>query len=431
MATATSVSVNATQGDTITILVENDDISMLMYYLDCVTVGIGLDILPKELMDFAKHRSLSPAQRALVFSKACELSPDKFIDKFIFRDDTREMINNGRNSFWTIEAACKVVSLQRDLFIAGKVQTATEVMFFETSWLDDAYTHPMQRLSRPFTGSAHCLHCQGDFGPCLCSNCPRFEDSECSSARPPSPSRSPHQHRYTCDGCGVVDFEGSLYLCTVCTDFGFCQTCYMAKDHNIAHRFSHVNYPGATPVLLEPRLLRPTQASVSHSSPALHLSSFSPQQHWWICDGCHAEYFEGSLYMCTVCTDFGFCQTCYSTKGHDTAHRFNHVNYPGATPVLLGPRLPPSVSAAPPQASYPTSTSQPATQDKPLHLHKNGKVKLTGLSRADMNGKHAIVIEDDCGNGRVEVRIEEMEKNFKVKLENITAASDSEEDFLD
>ena len=129
MATLSSLSLNMTDCSLAT-SVANDDIARLMYYLKCVTVDIGLDILQGDLVHHQNYRSLSPTRIALVIQTAAELSPDLFIDKFIFRDDNCEVLEWGeRNKFVRISAACSIVSLQRDIFLMGKVRNVTQVMF--------------------------------------------------------------------------------------------------------------------------------------------------------------------------------------------------------------------------------------------------------------------------------------------------------------
>jgi len=56
-----------------------------MYYLNCVTIGVGLDILADDLVRFKDYRLLNPARIAVVFKTAIELSPDVFMGKIIFR----------------------------------------------------------------------------------------------------------------------------------------------------------------------------------------------------------------------------------------------------------------------------------------------------------------------------------------------------------
>ena len=140
MATLSSLSLNITNCGVST-SVPNDDIARLMYYLRCVTVSVGLDVLQDDLVSYKNYRSLSPTRIAMVVQAAAELSPDLFIDKVIFCDDDCEVVERDEgNKFVRISAACNILSLQSDIFIMGKVRNATEVMFFRSSWLDRNYT---------------------------------------------------------------------------------------------------------------------------------------------------------------------------------------------------------------------------------------------------------------------------------------------------
>jgi hypothetical protein len=74
---------------------------------------------------------------------------------------------------------------------------------------------------------------------------------------------------------------------------------------------------------------------------------------------------------------------------------------------------------APPLAS--ANTSQ-------VRWRKDDNVILEGLNRAEMNGKRGTVVSVDNALGRVQVRIEGMDKSFKVKFENLQMTTDEEED---
>lgn len=183
MATASSVSVSLkADGNTVTVPV--DDVARLMYYLQCVTTGIGINVLPPDLTNYRHYQHLTTARRNLVFKYAYELSPDLFIDKVIFLDNGHEVIPRGyNNEFCTISAAVSLVSIQQDLLLAGKAQSASRVMFYNTAWLQTHYWEPFRRnrfaIARA-VGSLHCLHCDGTNGLCSCSNgCPRGRDTQC------------------------------------------------------------------------------------------------------------------------------------------------------------------------------------------------------------------------------------------------------------
>jgi hypothetical protein len=72
----------------VSVVVPDDDVARLMYYLHCVTVGVGLDILHDDLVDYGNYGQLSPVRSALVVKSALEFSPDEFINKLIFKTTT-------------------------------------------------------------------------------------------------------------------------------------------------------------------------------------------------------------------------------------------------------------------------------------------------------------------------------------------------------
>jgi hypothetical protein len=79
---------------------------------------------------------------------------------------------------------------------------------------------------------------------------------------------------------------------------------------------------------------------------------------------------------------------------------------------------PPKRPAAPPLAS--ASKSQ-------VRWRKDDNVILKGLNRGEMNGKKGTVVSVDNALSKVQVRLEGMDKSFKVKFENLQMASDEEE----
>jgi len=63
-----------------------------------------------------------------------------------------------------------------------------------------------------------------------------------------------------------------------------------------------------------------------------------------------------------------------------------------------------------------------------VRWRKDDPVILKGLNRAEMNGKRGTVMSVDNALGKVQVRLEDMDKSFKVKFENLQMAIDEEED---
>jgi len=127
------------------VTIPNHDLAFLMYYLRCVTVDVGLNILDDDLVNYENYGRLSNERRDLVLQNAKKFSPKELIDKIIFRDDQKVITNYLRNEFCDISVACGVVSVQKDILIAGQMQSVTKVMFYQQSWLDDYYYRPIAR----------------------------------------------------------------------------------------------------------------------------------------------------------------------------------------------------------------------------------------------------------------------------------------------
>lgn len=167
-----------------TAIVPNDDVARLMYYLHCVTVGCGMDILVDDLVNYSKYYKLSTSRQDSVFKMAFEFSPDEFEDKTMHIDEN--ITGSHLNKFYEVSAALNLVAVQRNMLLAGTAKQASKVMFCK-KWLDTYYFEPMlrnrTRVLRAI-GSKHCTHCAGrSGGPCGCTRgCERLPESACTTA---------------------------------------------------------------------------------------------------------------------------------------------------------------------------------------------------------------------------------------------------------
>lgn len=277
-----------------TVSVPDDDVARLMYYLNCVTASLGMDILQDDLLDYVNYRKLSTPRIALVFKTAVELSPDIFVDKVLFRDDQGDVVPSGSsNKFVEITAACDLISIQRDFVIGGQVKDVTKVMFFRSSWLKTYYTDPVERIAMIILGTKHCSHCEGSPGMCACSTCPRATNSQCkpifesfldvlltgttspstSGIRPVSPAPPPPpppslRHQANCDGCQWQLFSGARYRCNNCYDFDLCDSCYRRDKHvETGHSFRKYETPDSSAVYLTARQPPPPYQEATRAPP--------------------------------------------------------------------------------------------------------------------------------------------------------------------
>jgi len=134
---------------TVRVVVPNDDIARLMYYLHCIDTCLKIASLDYALTDYRNYRRLSPQGRRLVVEWAMLLNPRELLDKVIFLDDEQVMTATLANAICEITVACRLISIRSTAIIAGGVQEISKVMFFRSKWLENYYIEPLERIRRP------------------------------------------------------------------------------------------------------------------------------------------------------------------------------------------------------------------------------------------------------------------------------------------
>lgn len=483
MATAAALSFSVSSfGQSTTI--PDDDVARLMYYLNCVTLSLGIDILQDDLVDYHNYHRLSGVRIALVFKSAVEFSPDIFMNKLIFRDDEGDVVPTGSsNKFVNITAACDVVSIQRDFIIGGQVKDVTKVMFFRSSWLKTYYTDPVERIAKIILGTKHCSHCEGNAGMCACSTCPRGSDSECkplfesfldvlltgtSSSPAPARARSPapppkapprNQHQANCDGCGWQLFTGPRHKCNQCYDYDLCDGCYKANKHiDTGHHFRRYERPDDSPVYLPVRVassptappppyqeatrttttttrsppppppparfVAPLPSEIDKKAPLSSSSNANPAANSFFYQS--MSIAELKAFLAERDVDVGdifdketLCKRVWET--HCDCMSISELNTFLSTKKIstTGCR---SINDRRDRAK---AAFEPPTRPPVARGGGSGGwriddlVALTGLSKADMNGKMGKIQSVDTAAGKVTVFVEDMGRAFKVKYENV------------
>ena len=478
MATATGLSLNVTHHG-VTTTIPDDDVARLMYYLHSVTFGVGLDILQDDLISYKQYYLLSPARIAVVFKTAVELKPEEFIGKVIFRDDAGDVTGASSNKFITITAAADVISIQRNVIVAGRATDVTKVMFFKSIWLKTYYTDPIERIARAILGTNHCNHCQGDEGICACTSCPRGDSAKCrplfnaflealvtpvsprpASPQPPPRQIAPNQHQANCDGCGWRTFSGDRYKCTVCADYDLCQACYDRNVHlDTSHTFMKIRTPGARPDYLSlryestpPPYTPPSPATKPPLPPRTTPSYPTPAKPpvssntWFYQDMSPAELksyltergvsFDDILDKETLCRRVWDthcdCMTIPELNQFFTDNSISTADCRDiaskrarAKAAFRPPARPPAPTPAPAPAMPKDGGSGRTTGGGPFR--KDDAVILHGLTRAEMNGKKGTIVLIDVAASKATVKVPDLDRSFKVKFENIKFDDDDEE----
>jgi len=376
MATATSVSVNV-RNRTYDSPVAEIDYVRLMYYLHCVSSvgpqnGNGVDPTlkaPEKLRDYANYQLLDYQEILSVVEWCHRLAPDNpKLKRFVVRDVHGEVCKDPCLSdcvFVNISADCEVVSYMpgsRRLYILkGSVKGIYEelAMFYTPLWLEEVYTDPLKN-----SALWHCYHCSGTDYLCSCvEGCNRPAASHCHVLQP-------NEHRFLCDGCTDRPcVAGTLYLCTVCTNYGLCALCYGERQvHDLMHAFEAIESRGATPRRLDPR-----KAPLYPPSPPAYSQSINNNK--------NSELERGK-----------------STTSTPTME-----NTTSEVLVNCGPAL----------------GKTPFTKDD--------TVTLGGLTRTERNRKVAIVLSVDVVEQKAQVQVVGMKlKTFKVKWANMKLVEETD-----
>ncbi|CAF2047730.1 unnamed protein product [Rotaria magnacalcarata] len=132
------------------VTVPNNDVAKCMYYLNCVCSAIEYkDNDIKRYCNYANWANLSDAEDRLVFVLCLTLSPDEFINKVFFENDT--LCGNMGNKFFEIGEVRNHLIAVQSVLIGGQTRSVKKIMAFKCSWMHRNYFEPMRNLSYRFS----------------------------------------------------------------------------------------------------------------------------------------------------------------------------------------------------------------------------------------------------------------------------------------
>ena len=231
--------------------------------------------------------------------------------------------------------------------------------------------------------------------------------------------RSPTAHDCTCDGCRRVCFEGTRYRCTVCrNDFDLCKTCYTSNLHDLSHAFTQIDRPGSSPVKLAPRARpKPTPApppALRRGPPPPPMPQSGPLP-TYINTTAAPPYFYHDMTVHELKEYLRERGVIYSDilDRETLCRRVWEAHSDCMTMTELGTFLSENRISTTDcrDVGSRRQRAKEAFQIGPRGASASSRVQLhdvmtlQGLTRAEMNGKRAKVIQPDCGGGRAEVRL--------------------------
>jgi len=128
------------------VIVPNNDVARLMYYLQCVCTTIDCDNDP-DIQSFTNYNNWSSLsiedQKALVLI-CYTFSPDVFDNRVLFYSD--ELCRDSSNGFFKINQISNHIIAAESIAIGGQVRVVNKIMTYKREWMQKNYIDPMQRL---------------------------------------------------------------------------------------------------------------------------------------------------------------------------------------------------------------------------------------------------------------------------------------------
>ena len=126
-----------------------NDVSRLSYFLNCGTVGCGIDIIVDDLVDYKNVHRLSSSKQDAIFELAYDdFDDDTLLGKTIFPvPDGHSLLNGYNNEFYEIEEVSSLLAVDSSALIAGQQTEVTKIMVCNKRWLEDYYYNPINRNS--------------------------------------------------------------------------------------------------------------------------------------------------------------------------------------------------------------------------------------------------------------------------------------------
>ena len=126
-----------------TTTVQNNSITLLMYYLNCIATVIGVD--GPWLTDYQNYDELSGEELVPVYAMAKESNPLIFIKARIFIV-VQKLLINSTNQFYEITDETIGFNANREIMIGGKIRTIRKSIACNNRWLSENYYTAIKEL---------------------------------------------------------------------------------------------------------------------------------------------------------------------------------------------------------------------------------------------------------------------------------------------
>ena len=130
--------------------VPNNDVSRLMYYLNCVCGALDCkqDSDIQRFIDYDNWHYLSFDEQKQLLDVCYTFSPDVLNDRVFFHSN--ELCGADCNQFYRINQVSQHLLVADSIVIAGQVRVVNEIMVYTMQWMKSYYIEPMKGLVAKF-----------------------------------------------------------------------------------------------------------------------------------------------------------------------------------------------------------------------------------------------------------------------------------------
>ena len=125
----------------------DNDISKLMYYLNCVNMVIQVNIYHK-FIDYLNFDNISKEDEEIILNLALKYKPKILIDNGVFILNQNLLQGSSSNEFYQLNDQRIETKVNPDIVVEGNQIFVSQVMACDYGWISTYYHEPIERINK-------------------------------------------------------------------------------------------------------------------------------------------------------------------------------------------------------------------------------------------------------------------------------------------
>ena len=125
----------------------DNDISKLMYYLNCVNMVIQVNIYHK-FIDYLNFDNISKEDEEIILNLALKYKPKILIDNGVFILNQNLLQGSSSNEFYQLNDQRIETKVNPDIVVEGNQIFVSQVMACDYGWISTYYHEPIEKINK-------------------------------------------------------------------------------------------------------------------------------------------------------------------------------------------------------------------------------------------------------------------------------------------